>query len=177
MDQREASKLRYQCAALLLSAAIATPSFVLAADKTRVRNTDSTNSIRMHGTPVAGGSERVQVFVQLDEPAVAELNAASVEATGEYAPATAQRQQAERVSAQQSNFRSLLAQYGAEVLSTHARDMTVLHACAAGTLAYAALREALRSLPSVAGLSGVPDWALAELSRLVPSLRERTRRA
>ena len=30
----------------------------------------------MHGTPVAGGSERVQVFVQLDEPAVAELNAA-----------------------------------------------------------------------------------------------------
>ena len=61
----------------------------------------------------------------------------------------------------------------AEVLSTHARDMTVLHACAAGTLAYAALREALRSLPSVPGLSGVPDWALAELSRLVPSLRER----
>ena len=61
----------------------------------------------------------------------------------------------------------------AEVLSSHARDMTVLHACAAGTLAYAALREALRALPSVVGLSGVPDWALAELSRLVPSLRER----
>lgn len=60
-----------------------------------------------------------------------------------------------------------------EVLAAHARDMTVLHACSAGTLAYSALREALRALPGVVGLSGVPDWALAELSRLVPSLRER----
>ena len=40
---------------------------------------------------------------------------------------------------------------------------------------FAAMRDALMGLESAPGLAGAPDWALAEVSRLVPALRERFR--
>lgn len=118
MDLHEGLRPRGKLAATFLTAAVLVAPWVTqAADKPKSRGIDASQSLHLHGTPVAGGSERIQVFVQLDEPAVAELNAASVEATGEYASPEAQRQQAARVTAQQSQFRSTLSQYGAEVLS------------------------------------------------------------
>ena len=118
MDHEDALKLRGKLAALLLSTAVlAAPAATQAAESPKSRLVDASKSLKLHGTPVAGGSERVQVFVQLDQPAVAELNAASVEATGSFAAPEAQREQAARVTAQQSSFKPLLAQHGAEILS------------------------------------------------------------
>jgi minor extracellular serine protease Vpr len=117
MDQ-EALKARGKLAAILLTAAVIAAPVAQAADKAKVRRTDSSRSLHLHGTPVGADNGRIQVFVQLDEPAVAELNAASVATTGTYASGAAQREQAAKVSEQQTRFRSVLAQHDAEVLSS-----------------------------------------------------------
>jgi subtilisin family serine protease len=118
MDQ-ETIRLRGKFAAMLLTAGlVASAPTAHAADQSKARRVDASRSLKLHGTPVSDENGRIQVFVQLDEPAVAELNATSVATTGEFAPAAAQRQQAARVTAQQSRFRSVLAQHGAEILSS-----------------------------------------------------------
>lgn len=57
------------------------------------------------------------MFVRFDEPAVAELNAESLKSTGNFASPQAQRAQAQRVTDQQTRFRSLLSGRGVDVLS------------------------------------------------------------
>lgn len=59
---------------------------------------------------------RVEVFIQLDTPSVAELNATSMRATGEFASHEAQQQQAARIDAQQREFRPYLSALGATEL-------------------------------------------------------------
>jgi len=101
---------------LVATALVVAPVLTQAANNTRSRGSEA-RSLKLHGTKVAGDQDRVQVFVRLDEPAVAELNAARISATGKFAPAAEQRAQAARVSAQQARMRASIASQGAEILS------------------------------------------------------------
>lgn len=101
---------------LVTTALVVAPVLTQAADNTRSRGNEA-RSLKLHGTKVAGDQDRVQVFVRLDEPAVAEFNAARINATGKFAPAAEQRAQAARVSAQQARMRAAIASQGAEILS------------------------------------------------------------
>ena len=113
-----ASRLRWKIAALLTAAAIvAVPAMTQAANKARLRSSDVSRSHALHGTQIADRQGRIQVFVRLDEPAVAELNAQSMEATGSFASPEAQRAQAQRVSAQHSRFKPQITGRGLEILS------------------------------------------------------------
>lgn len=113
MDQG-ALKSRLRIATVLLTAALVViPAITEAAPRDRQVN----NSLKFRGMEVTDEQGRIQVFVRLDEPAVAELNAASVDATGGFASASAQRAQASRVSQQQERMKSLIASQGAEILS------------------------------------------------------------
>jgi len=67
--------------------------------------------------PATAPSTEVEVFVRLDTPSVAELNIASMDATGAMASSEAQKAQAARVDAQQASFRQQLAGYQARELS------------------------------------------------------------
>ncbi len=110
---------RSKIAVMLLTASlVAVPAITQSADQGKRRSFDSSQSVKLHGTRLSAEQGRVQVFVRLDEPAVAELNADSVASTGAFASPTAQRAQAARVSQQQARFRSALASVGAEVLSS-----------------------------------------------------------
>jgi hypothetical protein len=108
MDQ-DAFKLRSGIATVLLTAALVViPAITQAASRDR-----QANSLKFRGMEVTDDQGRIQVFVRLDEPAVAELNAASVNATGSFASASAQREQAARVSQQQARVKPLIAGQGA----------------------------------------------------------------
>ncbi len=63
-------------------------------------------------------SRQVQVFVRLSTPAVSELNAVAIEATGAMVDDAAQRAQAARIEAEQAAFRKQLAGFGAQELSS-----------------------------------------------------------
>ena len=69
----------------------------------------------------------VDVFVQLDQQSVAELNISSVKQTGELASPDAQKAQAERITAQQNALRSTLESYGAQVIALHRVGANGLH--------------------------------------------------
>jgi minor extracellular serine protease Vpr len=96
---------------------------------------------------------RVDVFVQLDEPSVAELNINSVDQTGELASADAQKAQAQRVIAQQNTIRSSLEGHGARIVSSHRVGANGLHISVA-------LSEvnALRGLPGVRSVGRVTTY-------------------
>ena len=64
---------------------------------------------------------RIEVFVQLDTPSVAEININTMQATGALASPEVQRNQAAQVDAQQSVFRQYLASLGATELSVARR--------------------------------------------------------
>jgi subtilisin family serine protease len=64
-------------------------------------------------------NHEIEVFVRLDEPAVAELNLQTLEQTGRFAAQDQQKSQAARVTAQQSAFKPSLQSLGARVLSAH----------------------------------------------------------
>lgn len=118
MDQ-SAFKLRSRIATVLLTAVfVVIPAITQAAENARPRSRDASHTLKQHGKEVIDEQGRMQVFVRLDEPAVAEINAASVNATGSFASASAQRTQASRVSAQQARLRPLIAGHGAEILSS-----------------------------------------------------------
>ena len=94
--------------------------------------------------------EPVEVFIQLSEPSVAELNARTYPSTGRFASSADQQRQAAAVDAQQAAFRPQLASFGATELSTQrvgANGMRVL--VEAGQI------EALRSLPGVRSVGRV----------------------
>jgi len=101
---------------LVATALVVAPIITQAASNTRLRGQE-VRSLKLHGTKVTDDQGRIQVFVRLDEPAVAELNAASINSSGKFAPAAEQRAQAARVSAQQSRMRTAIASQGAEILS------------------------------------------------------------
>lgn len=114
MDQ-DALKSRSRIATVLLTAALVViPAITQAAPRER----EASNSLKFRGTEVTDEQGRIQVFVRLDEPAVAEINAASVNATGSFASPSAQRAQASRVSQQQARMKPLIAGQGAEILSS-----------------------------------------------------------
>ena len=105
-------------AAMLLTATfVAAPAITQGADNVRKRTVDASRSIQLHGTPLTDLHGQVQVFVRLAEPAVAELNAQSLSASGSFASPAAQRAQAQRVSEQQARFRPALEGLGAQILS------------------------------------------------------------
>ena len=109
---------RSKIAVMLLSGAlVALPGISEGAGGKR-RTIDASQSVNLHGTKLSAEQGRVQVFVRLDEPAVAELNAASLASSGAYASPAAQRAQAARVSQQQARFRPALDGVGARVLSS-----------------------------------------------------------
>jgi len=103
---------------MLFTAALVAAPLSQAADKSRQRSADTQRTFNMHGKKVVRDQNRVQVFVRLDEPAVAELNAENIARTGQFAAPAAQRAQAQRVSQQQARFRPALESAGAEILST-----------------------------------------------------------
>jgi len=102
---------------LLIATCVAAPAITQGADNVRKRTIDASHSLQLHGTPLADKYGRVQVFVRLAEPAVAELNAQSLSATGAYASPAAQRAQAQRVSDEQARFRPALEGLGAQILA------------------------------------------------------------
>ena len=67
--------------------------------------------------PIDAGAQSVEVFVRLSTPAVSELNAQALAATGAMASSDAQRQQAANVDAEQAAFRGHLAGMGSQELS------------------------------------------------------------
>lgn len=103
---------------LLTATFVAAPAVTQGADTVRKRNVDASRSIQLHGTPLTDQNGQVQVFVRLAEPAVAELNAESLSASGNFASPAAQRAQAQRVSEQQARFRPTLEGLGAQILSS-----------------------------------------------------------
>ena len=120
MDQ-EAFAPRSKIAAMLLTATIvATPAITQGAGQPINRNIDATRSQSLRDSLINRENARVQVFVRLDEPAVAELNAQSINTTGSFASPAAQREQASRVRQQQARFRPVLESRGAEILSSQA---------------------------------------------------------
>jgi len=120
MDQA-VFKSRWRIAAFLTAALIvplaATSPPTQAAGKARLRSADVSKTLALHGRHISDNRGRVEVFVRLDEPAVAELNAKSIETTGSFASPAAQRAQAARVSEQHARMRSLINGSGAEILS------------------------------------------------------------
>ena len=109
---------RSRIATMLLTATfVAAPAITQGADTVRKPTIDASRSLQLHGTPLADKYGRVQVFVRLAEPAVAELNAQSLSATGAYASSAAQRAQAKRVSDEQARFRPALEGLGAQILA------------------------------------------------------------
>lgn len=73
---------------------------------------------RLHRERLNAHSSQVEVFVRLSTPAVSELNAAAIEATGAMASDAAQVAQAARVTAEQAAFRSQMAGLGVQELSS-----------------------------------------------------------
>jgi subtilisin family serine protease len=71
----------------------------------------------LHRAALPSGSQRVELFVRLSTPAVSELNAQSIAATGQMASSEAQRAQAARVGAEQAAVRGQLTGLGAQELS------------------------------------------------------------
>ena len=93
---------RSRIATMLLTATfVAAPAITQGADNVRKHTIDGSHSLRLHGTPLTDKYGRMQVFVRLAEPAVAELNAQSLSTTGAYASPAEQRAQAKRVSDEQ----------------------------------------------------------------------------
>jgi subtilisin family serine protease len=150
MDQA-ALKSRLQAATLLLGAVlIVVPLVTPAAQTVRPHGRDAGQTLKLHGKKVTDAQGRMQVFVRLDEPAVAELNAESVKSTGSFAPASAQRAQASRVSAQQASIKPMIASLGAEILSAQRIGANGLRVKVRPTDI-----AALRSLPGVRSVARV----------------------
>ena len=115
--EQETSRPRWPLAALVTAAIVATPAVAQSNGKARMRHSDVSRTQSLHGTQLADKRGRIEAFVRLDEPAVAELNAQSMETTGSFASPDAQRTQAQRVSAQHSRFKPQIVGRGLEVLS------------------------------------------------------------
>jgi subtilisin family serine protease len=117
MDQDSLGPLYAAVLGIALAASITTPRLTWAAEAAP-RGRNLSQSLRLHGKKVTDDQGRIQVFVRLDEPAVAELNAQSMESSGKFAPPDAQRAQAARVTEQQTRMKSLIAGQGADILSS-----------------------------------------------------------
>ncbi len=73
----------------------------------------------LHKKRIDANNLNVKLFVQLDEPSVAELNISSMQQSGQLASSEAQKSQAQRVTAQQAAIRATLESYGATILTSH----------------------------------------------------------
>ncbi|HKZ74990.1 MAG TPA: S8 family serine peptidase [Steroidobacteraceae bacterium] len=72
---------------------------------------------KLQGAALDTAQAETEVFVRLSTPSVAELNAASIKATGRMASSDAQKRHAARIDAEQAAFRGHLASYNARELS------------------------------------------------------------
>jgi subtilisin family serine protease len=102
---------------------------------------------------------QVEVFVRLSTPSVAELNAQSVEATGDLASDQAQAAQLAAISSEQANMRSTLASHGATLLSS-------LRVGANGIRARVAASEIenIKALPGVRSVGRVVKYRLNNIT-------------
>ena len=116
------------------------------------------NMANLHMQRVAPGDLRVEVFVQLDEPSVAELNVSSVQQTGQYASPDAQKAQAQRVTSQQNALKSALENYGAKILSSHRVGANGLRLNVPASQV-----NALRTLPGVKSVARVVTYKLSNI--------------
>ncbi|MES1196706.1 MAG: S8 family serine peptidase, partial [Steroidobacter sp.] len=107
----------------------------------------------LHVKQLGAGNLRVEVFVRLDQPSVAELNINSVHQTGQYASSDAQKAQAQRITAQQNALRPVLENYGAKILSAHRVGDNGLRINVAMSQV-----NALRSLPGVKSVARVVTY-------------------
>jgi minor extracellular serine protease Vpr len=117
MDLNELRSRLSVATMVLTTVLVMTPALTQSAESPQLRRNEAGRAHSHRGTPIVDGMGRIQVFVQLDEPAVAELNAQSVAATGSFASVAEQRAQASLVSQQQARVAPMLAGYGAEILS------------------------------------------------------------
>jgi minor extracellular serine protease Vpr len=101
---------------LLTATLLCLPALSQAAGPIKRKVTLNSNSFHM--VPLVGGPPEIEVFVRLDEPAVAELNISSLTQTGKFASSESQKAQAAKVTTQQANFRSILQSHGARILSS-----------------------------------------------------------
>lgn len=104
-------KPRWSVAALLLASTLNAH-----AQTTHLRSI-SHHPVRPGSIAQSATDAKVEVFVRLDEPSVAETNVAALESTGEFAPTAMQKAQAARVTSQQQTMRSTITSAGAEILS------------------------------------------------------------
>ncbi|HEX2584462.1 MAG TPA: hypothetical protein VHL14_04990, partial [Steroidobacteraceae bacterium] len=134
---------------LITAGCIVTPSYAAG-----IKRPSTVNS-NLHLQRLNARDLKVDVFVQLDEPSVSELNINSVKQTGDVASADAQKAQAQRVTAQQSAIRSTLESHGATILSSHRVGANGLHVSVA-------LSEvnALRGLPGVRSVGKVTKYKM-----------------
>lgn len=100
--------------------------------------------------PLSASSGSIEVFVQLSEPSVAELNIDALQSSGALASHEAQQAQAARVDAEQRSFRPHLASIGA-------RELGALRASANGLRVRVDVKQlpALRALPGVRSIGRV----------------------
>jgi len=115
----------------------------------------TTNNGHLHLQKLNARDLRVDLFVQLDEPSVAELNINTTQQTGELASAAAQKAQAQRVTAQQNAIRPTLESYGAKILSSHRVGANGLRINVS-----LAQVNSLRDLPGVRSIGHVTKYKL-----------------
>jgi minor extracellular serine protease Vpr len=140
----EVLKPRWSVAALLLVTALAAHA------QTKNLRTITHHPVRVGSLVNASTDARIEVFVRLDQPSVAETNVAALERTGEFASAAEQKAQAARVTSQQQSLRSALASSGAEILSAQRVGANGFRA-----RVRAADIQTLRSLPGVVSVGRV----------------------
>jgi minor extracellular serine protease Vpr len=73
---------------------------------------------RLSSKAFSSPNAQVEIFVRLNTPSVAELNADAVNATGDLASDAAQSAQVSAIASEQANMRSVLASHGATLLSS-----------------------------------------------------------
>jgi subtilisin family serine protease len=110
---------------------------------------------RLEREVLKNDARRVQVFVRLATPAVSELNADAIAATGEMAPDNEQRAQAARIGAEQAAFRSQLA-------GTDYQELSALRVGANGLR----LRVAASDIENLKAMPGVLSVGRVEIHKL-----------
>jgi subtilisin family serine protease len=115
-------------------------------------------------TFVQKSNAKIEVFIRLSQPSVAELNAQAVRATGELASDEAQKAQAAAVTAEQASMRAAIESYGAKELSA-----LKVGANGVRVLVDESQIENLRALPGVRSVGRVTKFKMDNITS-VPAI-------
>src|SRR6185436_11075202 len=115
-------------------------------------------------TFVQRGNAKVEVFIRLSQPSVAELNAQVMRTTGDLASDEAQKAQANAVTAEQASMRSAIEAYGAKELSA-----LKVGANGVRVLVDESQIENLRALPGVRSVGRVTKFKMDNITS-VPAI-------